>query len=74
MGLGLMDLGIEGDGGFGFCSGFGFRFRRWWVSALMVGGLGLFCRHEAWWESGKKKKTNYGGKVEKKETNCFIIF
>ena len=41
VGLGLMDLGIEGGGGFGFCSRFGFGFRRWWVSALMVGGFGF---------------------------------
>jgi hypothetical protein len=39
--VGLMDLGIEGGGGFGFYSGFGFGFHRWWVLALMVGGLGL---------------------------------
>ncbi len=26
------------------------------VLALMVGDLGLFCRREEWWESGKKKK------------------
>ena len=71
-----MGFGFDG-GGFGFAAGFGINgggFGSVVVSALMVGGLGLFCRHEAWWESGKKKKTNYGGKVEKKETNCFIIF
>ena len=45
----------------------------WWffgcdggsIHCMWLGCLVLFCRREAWWESGRKK-TNYGGKVEKK--------
>ena len=68
MALGLMDLGIEGGGGFGFCSRFGFGFHRWW-GIWVCGGFRL----KWWWVwvcngfGSAVAGVKYGGKVEKKK-------